>query len=257
MTIETLEKRIEGKKKAIEKLEKKMARIEKAKASDWKDNPYYYHESDLKYTERDLENERKALDGYMEQLQKEKEKAQSRNIKPILDFLDKWKSRVRQFHIDRVSDYLKARAEWYAYDHEFTDWWNSGGRRNPAYMVKQKRQQHKEKQEEFYQAWKWLMEYMQHDTLDLDKLDKALNKEADAKYDDIIERTNHITGRITDATNLGIGAKGELNGYIIGEKGKAKVETIGAGGYNIQCYHFRTLIHEVRGSKDTHNNTDL
>ena len=64
-------------------------------------------------------------------------------------------------------------------------------------------------------------------------------------YDDIIERTNRITGTITDATQLEVGAKGELNGYIIGERGTAKVSTIGAGGYNIQCFHFRTVIHEA------------
>ena len=34
-----------------------------------------------------------------------------------------------------------------------------------------------------------------------------------------------------------------LNGYIIGTKGCCSIKTIGAGGYNIQCFHFRTLIH--------------
>ena len=78
------------------------------------------------------------------------------------------------------------------------------------------------------------------------KLEKDLTREAERKYDFIIERTNAIVGTITDASNLKIGAKDDLNGYIIGEKGTAKVQTIGAGGYNIQCFHFRTLINEMK-----------
>lgn len=77
------------------------------------------------------------------------------------------------------------------------------------------------------------------------RLKKDLDEEANRKYDFIIERTNAIVGKITDAGMLKIGAKGDLNGYIKGEKATAKVQTIGAGGYNIQCYHFRTLIHKA------------
>lgn len=72
-----------------------------------------------------------------------------------------------------------------------------------------------------------------------------MTAEADRKYDFIIERTNAIAGKITDATALKVGSKGDLNGYIIGERGRAKVQTIGAGGYNIQCFHFRTLINAI------------
>lgn len=74
------------------------------------------------------------------------------------------------------------------------------------------------------------------------KLLKDLKAEANAKYDDIIERTNKIVGEITDASELRINAKGNLDGIISGTRGKASVTTIEAGGYNIQCYHFRTLI---------------
>ena len=51
---------------------------------------------------------------------------------------------------------------------------------------------------------------------------------------------------ITDAAALYIGPEGDINGIIVGTEGKAKIQTIGAGGYNIQCFHFRTLIHEIK-----------
>lgn len=94
----------------------------------------------------------------------------------------------------------------------------------------------------------YIRPYNEQRTLDeaMAKLEKDLVAEANRKYDFIIERVNAICGTITDASGLRVGAKGDLNGYIKGERGTAKVETIGAGGYNIQCFHFRTLIHEMK-----------
>lgn len=77
-------------------------------------------------------------------------------------------------------------------------------------------------------------------------LDKTLEEEKKAKLADLISRINKVVGTITDATHLYIGNGGNINGFVIGTEGKAKVETIGAGGYNIVCFHFRTLVHEFK-----------
>ena len=77
-------------------------------------------------------------------------------------------------------------------------------------------------------------------------LEQFIEQERRAKLLDLIARIMKVVGRITDAGDLTIGPKGDINGIIIGTEGRAKVETIGAGGYNIQCYHFRTLIHEYK-----------
>ena len=82
------------------------------------------------------------------------------------------------------------------------------------------------------------------------KLRNVLDREAEDKYDFIIARTEKIVGEITDASNLSIGYKGDLNGRIDGTDGSAWVETIGAGGYNIQCFHFRTLIKPIKMNKN-------
>jgi uncharacterized protein YlaI len=78
------------------------------------------------------------------------------------------------------------------------------------------------------------------------KLERELEADRKSKLIDLINRINAVVGSITDAQYLRVSEKGNLDGIIVGEKGKAKIETIGAGGYNIQCFHFRTLVHEVK-----------
>lgn len=76
-------------------------------------------------------------------------------------------------------------------------------------------------------------------------LEKTMEEEKRAKLLDLIGRIMSTVGTITDAAALYIGPEGDINGIIVGTEGKAKIQTIGAGGYNIQCFHFRTLIHEI------------
>lgn len=77
-------------------------------------------------------------------------------------------------------------------------------------------------------------------------LEKTMDEEKRAKLLDLIGRIMSTVGTITDAAALYIGPEGDINGIIVGTEGKAKIQTIGAGGYNIQCFHFRTLIHEIK-----------
>lgn len=63
---------------------------------------------------------------------------------------------------------------------------------------------------------------------------------------DLLNRTKEITGEITswDDVRLTVGTNGYpvLNGYVVGKEGRAVVESIYAGGYNIQRLHVRVLV---------------
>lgn len=66
---------------------------------------------------------------------------------------------------------------------------------------------------------------------------------------DLIYRVRSITGEITDWSDVrasaGTGGFTVLNGLVIGKEGRARVESITAGGYNIQRLHIRVLVHSV------------
>ena len=66
---------------------------------------------------------------------------------------------------------------------------------------------------------------------------------------DLIYRVRKITGEITDWSDIrasaGTGGFTILNGTVIGKEGIACVESITAGGYNIQKLHIRLLVHSI------------
>lgn len=76
-------------------------------------------------------------------------------------------------------------------------------------------------------------------------LDRTIKEEKEYKVAELISLVMDVVGVITDAKGLTIGAKGQLNGFIIGTHGKAEINTVAAGGWNIQKFHFRTLINKI------------
>lgn len=68
---------------------------------------------------------------------------------------------------------------------------------------------------------------------------------ADGYIMNLIDRVSKYVGEITDYSNLYLTGPA-LNGIIEGTRGRVRVETILAGGYNIQCLHNRVLVKPIR-----------
>jgi hypothetical protein len=79
-----------------------------------------------------------------------------------------------------------------------------------------------------------------------EEIHNANFKTARAFVLDLLNRTKEITGEIVswDDVHLTVGTNGfpVLNGYVEGKEGRALVESIYAGGYNIQRLHVRVLV---------------
>lgn len=266
-TIEFIQKRIAGAERKFEKLANKFNRIAAAEATGWEVNPYYYDESDKRRTLLELEEVRQTLAKYQQQLTEAQEKAASRNVTAILDFLELWKARCMDFYGKGLHDVYSDMEQIRAMECRR----NEMSRDDPARadldnLIRDRRRKHFEELHGLYEtrtevrngrkytssvkisegAWEYVEHYVGRSFEEsMEKVKKDLDQEADRKYDFIIDRTCAIVGEITDASGLKIGAKQDLNGIIVGTKGRAKVSTIGAGGYNIQCFHFRTLINRV------------
>lgn len=249
-TIARYQKIIANKKAKIEKMGFTLEELAGTWSSDQKKYEAQWLLSDIETAEEGISNAEKeiskmteTLNELKEELQKAEEKANSRNVEAILTFLRMWKERVTEYYKDSFEEYLIAREDYNKeYDRLNKIRWN-------AETVEERRaarEQQERNNRKFHKAWNFVEVYEYCGRLDEARLEKDLQRDADRKYDDIIEKTNKIVGEIKDATNLRVGEKGELNGYVFGTNGKAHVETIGAGGYNIQCFHFRTLIHEVK-----------
>lgn len=262
----TYKERIEGCKVKLEKLNKKLERILKAEESNYEENnPYYYSDYDKRSTLRDIEETRTKLAEYESKYTTQLEKENSRNVQVIINFLQDWKEKVITEYTRDLKEAFKMKAEVrrlypsystpkdsqeYLEYQEVNKEYNERVKGVYSYELcmnpwTKREEKHKVKVEDG--IWEYIANYLQYRTLEeaLDKLNKELDDEMNRKYDFIIERTNKIVGEITDVTNIRIAGNGELNGIIIGTRGKAKVTTIIADG-PIRIAHFRVLIKEVK-----------
>lgn len=85
-------------------------------------------------------------------------------------------------------------------------------------------------------------EYERVSECSIEALKKENLEKAQQSVLNLIEKVEDRVGKVIDWSNLHFGANGMLNGRVTGNLGSIYVETIGAGGYNIQRFHYRVLL---------------
>lgn len=214
MTISDLKARIQ---KATEKLMKKTSTIEKKEmwiASGKKDDyEIRWLQDDIKRLHSEIAETKKTIEKYEKQLLGEVEREQV--------FLTNVPDSMKELQNQLVE-------RWNAYDFErknnLETMYKELGYRN--FIEKYKRTDY---------------EFMH---ISDDDIVKANERDAKELIIDLYYRINHITGEVTSWSTLYCSG-GVLNGIVTGKEGKAKIETISAGGYNIQRHHIRVLVHAI------------
>lgn len=270
----TLKERIQSKHNAIDKAQKSIDRmnglIAKNKAPEWYNGTAAeWYADDIKRRQREIEYLKKEL-AELEARDAEAEvKAGLRNVPVITEFLLQWKARATSWweakfdayytEKQRVDDLKKSMPNFNAWDvdKESEQYKAIEAARVQFYNdcrvqsiyekdAKGRRQLVRQIEGKFINVLPYTSGHGKAEAMA--KLEKDLTNEMNRKYDSIIIKANAICGQITDGQNLTIGGNGELNGFLIGTAGKAAIETISAGGYNIQCFHFRLLIKPYKGA---------
>lgn len=77
-------------------------------------------------------------------------------------------------------------------------------------------------------------------------LNRILDREVEARRKQFISKIEKVAGKIKDLSGIESGVDGSINGMAVGEICKARVLTIYAGGYNIQCLHYRVLVNKIK-----------
>ena len=273
MTIEELQDRIQKATIKIEKIEKRIKKWQNAqtreaflKADGWllnmgRDEEYLWNEyikdcnRELDYAVQDLHDAQLLLEKYQNMLNLEVAKDnefENNRIQIIWQFLLNYKEQVAEY----IRENVNVLNEYYEINSKMCDWHN-----NNSYKV-YNGEMTKEEYNRVYNELRAKEKELQANihpytkecavrnypnkvrTIDENKLEEILLKDCKARYFQLVNEVTQYTGIITDAQGLSIHA-GELNGIIIGEKGKAKVQTFSAGGWNIQCFHYRTKVTRV------------
>lgn len=150
-------------------------------------------------------------------------------IPAIQEFLENWRIKAKQYYENAVKIH-KAKTE------EFR-----------IRLSNEKDLDARKKIQKEYNLYNREIPMLVHDLANrFANLDKVLEREVERKYKSLVNRITDKAGNIIDAKGLYVASNMEINGVIKGDKALVEIETITAGGYNIQCLHYRVLV-KVRG----------
>ena len=279
--IQVLKEKVE---KAQEKVNKCKGTIERHKKQLDKKIKSGAHQSDIEFKQDDIRGAEKklrdaeiVLSNWEEKLNikiNEQKFIEDNAPQVIKDFLEEWKELAYKWHVNKYNKYQEFKAELenkhdtaiiefveshpedferYLEDGKINEYYrkdliNIRGRSLELHLKENKLDYRsiKNKKVDFAGSTILYMDALYNETERLEWLEKTLESDKQAKLLDMIQRITGTVGEIIDASHLKINEKGNLDGIVIGKKGKAQIETIGAGGWNIQVFHYRTLIHKIK-----------
>jgi hypothetical protein len=149
---------------------------------------------------------------------------------------------------DQVIEWWKKTKE--RYKAEYREYWNKFDPEGKGSMspTKESNAAHRE----LMNKWTFLLGReglwaVQHDKME--KIAERVRKDMERKKLALIAKVEEKVGKIVEV-DLHVGSNREPNGLVVGTNGKVVLDTISAGGYNIQCFHYRTLIKPVKEEKE-------
>lgn len=247
-----------------------------------KDKKFYWEICDYEHKLKDIKNSTKKLKEYEKNLEKlqntldvELEKKDNINNvvpKSVLDFLENWKQEMKLWLIEQIEKIIELNFKKYEitkehlekilkYDwkqkeeiREFTDEKieeilsvkiSEYEKSNLEYKIKN-HYLNMYKKSLFAYVVEIADKVIDYDKIDNNRLEKILNEQVEIRKECLISRITEVVGVITDMEKINFGDNGELNGIVVGKKCNAKIETISAGGYNIQRYHYRVRVNKIK-----------
>lgn len=153
------------------------------------------------------------------------------NLKPIEDTIDAWATNL-------LGAIIEWKATYRADEQKMFKAWKESGKRGMEFWYSDQCIAHRDRFGTYGHA-------ALHEGIC--SAEEKIRKDGAKKLANVVKKCETIGG-IKDAQWLHVGGKcGEVEGWIIGNDGRwLHIQTILAGGYNIQCLHLRFLCKIVK-----------
>ena len=254
MKNERLVKMLENAENKLIKANKSLDKLNKKLEKEKDENGYIkFIDDDIRRKTREILDIEKSIKDYREKLKA----VQSIEEIPVLrEFINNWKILATEYYVKQYNKLMEYK-NWLEQQEEIFRQWieeTTGHKYFGSYSATKENEEKRKELKIDYETKRLhmsihfdavILNIGMHDNKWQERINKIVNYEANRKYINFLNRIKKVVGKTLDCSGLYIADNLEINGIVSGELGKAKVETITAGGYNIQCLHYRVLVNLI------------